>query len=75
MLAMAAWGPTMAGGIAAATRPATRARAAVIDDAGPLTYADLWTATDGIARGLRDRGVGPGSTVGILARNGRGRSC
>ena len=44
---------------------------AVIDDEGTLTFADLWFGTDGIARGLRRRGVGPGSTVGILARNGR----
>ena len=36
-----------------------------------MTYADLWFGTDGIARGLRRRGVGAGSTVGILARNGR----
>jgi len=71
MAAMAAWGPTMAGGIAAATARYPTA-AALIDDDGSLTYGDLWVATDGVARGLRARGVGPTSTVGILARNHRG---
>jgi fatty-acyl-CoA synthase len=71
MLAMAAWGPTLAGGVAAATARYPLA-SALIDDRGPLTYTQLWAATDGIGRGLRAHGVGPGSTVGILARNGRG---
>ena len=70
MLAMAAWGPTMAGGIAAATARYPLAPA-LIDDYGAITYADLWAATDGIGRTLQARGVGPGNTVGILARNGR----
>ncbi|HEU4840112.1 MAG TPA: AMP-binding protein [Ilumatobacteraceae bacterium] len=70
MLAMAAWGPTMAGGIAAASARYPTAPA-VIDDEGTVTFADLWFGTDGIARGLKRRGVGPGSSIGILARNGR----
>ncbi len=70
MLAMAAWGPTMAGGIAAASARYPTAPA-VIDDAGSLSYAELWFGTDGVARGLQRRGVGVGSTIGILARNGR----
>ena len=52
MVAMAAWGPTMAGAIAAATARYPAAPA-VIDDRGTLTFGELWTATDGIARGLR----------------------
>ena len=67
---MAVYGPTLAGGIAAATARYPRAPA-LIDDVGPLSYGDLWGATDGIARGLRDRSIGPGTTIGILARNGR----
>jgi fatty-acyl-CoA synthase len=70
MLAMAAWGPTMAGGIAAASARYPRA-VALVDDAGPVTFGELWAGTDGIARRLADRGVGTTSTVGILARNGR----
>src|SRR4051794_10217504 len=70
VLAMMAWGRTMAGGVAGAVARYPRAPA-LVDDNGPITFADLWVATDGIARGLRARHVGPGSTVGILGRNGR----
>ena len=61
----------MAGAVAAATARYPLAPA-VIDEEGRLSYADLWAATDGVARGLRIRGVGPRSTVGVLARNHRG---
>ncbi len=71
LLAMLATGPTMAGGIAAATARYPAANA-IVDDRGALTYSQLWAQTDGIARFLRSRGVGPGRTVGILALNGRG---
>ena len=70
MLAMAVYGPTLAGGIAAATARYPRA-AALIDDVGQLSYGDLWGASDGIARALRDHALGPGTTIGILAHNGR----
>jgi len=70
MLAMAAWGPTLAGALAAATARYPRADA-LVDDEGALTYGDMWRASDGIARGLRAQGVGPGKTVGLLARNDR----
>ena len=70
MLAMAAWGPTLAGALAGATARYPRA-AALIDDGGSLSYGEIWRATDGIARGLRARGIGPGTTVGLLARNDR----
>ena len=60
MLAMAAWGPTMAGGDRRRDGPLPAARRRVIDDAGTLTFAELWLGTDGIARGLRRRGVGAG---------------
>ena len=71
MLAMAVWGPTMAGGVAGATARYPTA-AALIDEDGALSYCDLWIVTDAMARGLRARGVGPASTVGVLARNHRG---
>ena len=70
-IAMAAWGPTMAGAVAGATARYPLAPA-VIDDEGRLSFADLWAASDGVARGLRARGVGPASTVGVLGRNHRG---
>ena len=71
MVAMATWGPTMAGAVAAATARYPTAPA-LIDDDGSLSFGELWISTDGVARGLRARGVGPRSTVGILARNHRG---
>ena len=70
-LALAAWGPTMAGIVAAASARYPLAPA-VIDDEGRMSYADLWAASDGVARGLRARGVGSQSTIGVLARNHRG---
>ena len=70
-IALAAWGPTMAGIVAAASARYPLAPA-VIDDEGQMSYADLWAASDGVARGLRARGVGPQSTIGVLARNHRG---
>ena len=70
MLALAWTGPTLAGGIAAATARYPLAPA-VIDDTGTLTFGGLWMQTDGVARGLRGRGVGPSTTVGLLARNHR----
>ncbi len=71
LLAGAWWGPTLAGAVAAATARYPTAPA-VIDDDGSLSYARLWARTDGQAAGLRRRGIGPGTTVGILAGNGRG---
>ncbi len=44
---------------------------AVIDEAGELTYAELETSTDRLARALLARGVGPGAPMGLLCRNGR----
>ena len=61
----------MAGVVAAATARYPRAPA-LVDDDGPMTFTELWDASDGMAASLRRRGVGPTSTVGILARNHRG---
>jgi len=46
-------------------------RLAVVDDDGELSYAELETSTDRLARALVARGVGPGAPVGLLCRNGR----
>ncbi|CAN5859092.1 long-chain-fatty-acid--CoA ligase FadD2 [soil metagenome] len=71
MLAAAAWGPTLAGAMAAGTARYPGATA-IVDDTGTMSYGALWAASDGVARRLREGGVGPGTTVGILARNHRG---
>ncbi len=36
---------------------------------GEITYAELLARSVGVARALRDRGLGPGDAVGLLARN------
>ena len=71
MLAMAPWGPTLAGALAGATARYPQA-IAIADDDGELTYADLWRQSDALARGLQEAGIGPGRAVGLLARNHRG---
>ena len=47
-------------------------RAAIIDDDGALSYHELQSETEALARQLLGDGVGPGQAVGILCRNGRG---
>jgi fatty-acyl-CoA synthase len=70
-LALGRWGLTPAAGYAAgaARHPD---RVALVDDDGSLTYRELDQRTDRLAGELRDRGVGIGDAVGLLARNGRG---
>ena len=46
-------------------------RIAIIDDAGTMSYAELEAATNGLAAAWSAAGVGSGSRVGIMARNGR----
>nr|WP_255549397.1 AMP-binding protein [Corynebacterium sp. TAE3-ERU12] len=45
---------------------------AIIDDDGQLTYQELDDQATALARNLKDEGVGPGSRMAIMARNGRG---
>jgi fatty-acyl-CoA synthase len=71
LAAMAPWGPTIAGALAASAARYPDA-VAVIDDGGALSAAELWRASDALAGALAERGIGHGSTVGILARNHRG---
>jgi len=47
-------------------------RAAMIDDDGILSYHELQSETESLARQLTREGVEPGQAVGILCRNGRG---
>jgi len=47
-------------------------RAAIIDDDGTLTYRELQSETQTLARQLLGEGVAPRQAVGILCRNGRG---
>ncbi|MFC5053911.1 AMP-binding protein [Saccharothrix xinjiangensis] len=65
------WDLTLAFGYAtgAARHPD---RAAIVDDAGELTFAQVDERTTRLAHGLRDLGVGAGSKVAVLCRNHRG---
>jgi acyl-CoA synthetase (AMP-forming)/AMP-acid ligase II len=70
LLALRRWGF----GIAAETRSAAARephRAAVIDPDGSLTYRELLSIATERALRWRDEGVGPGTRIGLLRRNGR----
>ncbi|AHH18356.1 putative fatty-acid--CoA ligase [Nocardia nova SH22a] len=56
-------------GVAAARFPD---RVALCDELGNLSFADIDHRSDAVANGWRRRGLRPGDSVGILARNHRG---
>jgi acyl-CoA synthetase (AMP-forming)/AMP-acid ligase II len=47
-------------------------RAAIIDDDGALTYRELRSETESLARELSGAGAGSGHAVGVMCRNGQG---
>jgi fatty-acyl-CoA synthase len=69
-LALRRWGmsPASLVAMAAARRPGA---AAVVDDAGVLTYGDLDRRSNAVAHGLRQLGVRERDAVALLARNSR----
>jgi fatty-acyl-CoA synthase len=69
--AMRRWGLTPATGYAAAAVRFPNA-AAVIDEAGTLSFAEVHRRTTSLANGLADSGIGEGDNVGVLCRNHRG---
>src|ERR1700756_898750 len=66
---MARWGEI--GMLPALNARRTPNRAAIIDDAGSLTYKELDEAANAVAHGLLAKGVRGGDGVAILARNHR----
>lgn len=64
----ARWGPTIAALYASAALTSPR-RSAVIDDRGAVSYAELDRRSTRTAKGLRDLGIRPGSSMGIACRN------
>jgi fatty-acyl-CoA synthase len=68
---MLRWGPTPAAGyhISAVRTPN---RAAVHDDRGAVTFAELDAQTNALARGLRGLGVREGDSIAIFCRDHRG---
>ena len=64
------WGPGLAAVFAIGAARYDE-RPALVDERGPMTFAELDARSDAIARGLIETGVRPGDTVGILCRNHR----
>jgi acyl-CoA synthetase (AMP-forming)/AMP-acid ligase II len=71
LAALRRWGPTAA---AAYTGAAIRYpdRAAIIDDRGTLTFAEVQRRTNALARRLGQEGITQGDAVAIMCRNHRG---
>jgi acyl-CoA synthetase (AMP-forming)/AMP-acid ligase II len=71
ILGLHRFGPTMAAGVVggAARFPGA---AAVIDDDGMLTFADLERRTNALARGFAGHGLTEGRTLAVMCRNHRG---
>jgi fatty-acyl-CoA synthase len=71
LAALRRWGPTPAAAYAgAAIRYPDRA--ALVDERGTLTFAELQARTNALASGLRSAGVSPQDGVAIMCRNHRG---
>jgi len=68
LAAVARWGPSSAGGYAAAAalHPGDPA---VIDEEGTLTFAQVGERTNRLARALSDHGIGMGEQVAVMCRN------
>ena len=69
--ALRQWSTTPAGGFKTIALRAPN-RAAVIDERGTVTFAELHTRSNALARGLRKRGVRAGDGVALMCRNHRG---
>jgi acyl-CoA synthetase (AMP-forming)/AMP-acid ligase II len=64
------WGASPALG-SAANAVTVPDRAAIVDEAGTLTWAQTHRRSNALARALRDEGVEPGDGVAIMCRNHR----
>ena len=65
------FGPTMAAGVVGGAARFPHA-AAVIDDEGIVTFADLERRSNALARGLAGHGLTEGRTLAVMCRNHRG---
>ena len=65
------WGTGPAGGFIAMAIREPR-RVGLIDEKGSLTWGELHTRSNALARALAARGVGEGDSVAIMCRNHRG---
>jgi acyl-CoA synthetase (AMP-forming)/AMP-acid ligase II len=70
-LAVHRWGLTIPGGYAAAAARFPDA-VAIVDERGPLSFAELERRGNALANGLAESGIREGDRVGVLLRNHRG---
>jgi len=70
-LTLLRWGPTPATGYAISALR-TPQRAAIHDDRGTITFAQLQSQTNALAHGLRGLGVREGDSIAIFCRDHRG---
>ncbi|RSN42678.1 acyl-CoA synthetase [Amycolatopsis sp. WAC 04197] len=64
------WGPFAGANMIAARRDATAT--GIIDELGPLTFKQLDTQSNALARAWSERGLGPASVIAALCRDHRG---
>ena len=64
------WGPGLPAGINAAARRYPN-QIAIIDDEGEITYSELIAQINQFTEVLRERGLQPGDSIALLARNHR----
>jgi fatty-acyl-CoA synthase len=70
-LELARWGASPAAGIAAAAH--TRGdETMLVDEVGELSFGEVQSRSNALARALRDEGVRAGDGVAVMARNHRG---
>ena len=69
-LQLAKWGPGFPSGVHAASKRHPHQKA-IIDDAGELTWREVSQQINQLTHWLRERGVGEGDSVALLARNHR----
>ncbi len=64
------WGPGFPSAVGAAAARFPH-QTAIIDDAGALSWRDVADQANQLTQGLKDRGLEPGDSVALLARNHR----
>jgi fatty-acyl-CoA synthase len=69
-LQLAKWGPGLPSGVNAAAKRFP-GQTAIIDDAGQITWSKLAAQINQMTQALKDRGVLPGDSIAVLARNHR----
>jgi len=69
-LQLAKWGPGLPSGVNAAAQRFPR-QTAIIDDAGEITWSGLAGQINQMTQALKARGVRPGDSIAVLARNHR----